>query len=129
MKSEYPQYRSHKIVRAAEIENVTYDATHDTVTFTFRHGLPHYTGSSKINQRYAPASGDFLMFYEDGYVSISPRKAFLDGYSLYDEDQTCAAVEADVPFIQKALWFTAGGAAATVLAVMTVLILVYLNTH
>ncbi|WP_339468145.1 hypothetical protein, partial [Pseudomonas lurida] len=31
-----------------------------------------------------PNRGDFLVQYEDGYMSISPRKAFLDGYTLAD---------------------------------------------
>lgn len=35
----------------------------------------------------------------------------------------------EITFIQKALWFAGGGLAALTLAIMTVLVLVYLNTH
>lgn len=31
--------------------------------------------------RYRPQPGDFLVVYEDGYQSFSPRKAFLEGHT------------------------------------------------
>lgn len=36
--------------------------------------------------RYSPVAGDYLVRYEDGYLSISPKKAFEDGYRLLAED-------------------------------------------
>jgi len=35
--------------------------------------------------RYVPVPGDFLVVYEDGYKSFSPRRAFLEGYKADGE--------------------------------------------
>ena len=78
----FPQFVSHKVVRAMRIVRVT------PLTV-----LLQYPGSDEdapaisypVNEplfsRYTPVPGDFLLFYPDGYVSPSPRAAFLEGYS------------------------------------------------
>jgi hypothetical protein len=77
---ELPQWKSHKQVGALEIAHVT-DAHdgHRIVSFadaTF--------GDMKCPEnmftRFEPGPGDFLVAYEDGYKSFSPRQVFLDGY-------------------------------------------------
>jgi hypothetical protein len=34
--------------------------------------------------RYTPVAGDFWIVYPDGYQSLSPRKAFVEGYVRAD---------------------------------------------
>lgn len=77
-----PKYKSHKTVNALEINTVeikgfdleiTYkDAGYENIVFK----VP-----PEMKVRYEPKAGDFQVFYEDGYSSFSPRKAFLDGYA------------------------------------------------
>ena len=38
-----------------------------------------------MTARYTPVVGDFWVVYEDGYQSISPRTAFLDGYVITND--------------------------------------------
>jgi len=77
-----PKYKSHKTVNALEIKTsqangfdleITYsDSGYENVVFK----VP-----PEMKVRYEPKVGDFHVFYEDGYSSFSPRKAFLDGYT------------------------------------------------
>lgn len=76
---------SHKRVQAAPIVrigvmwaivgggyNVTYEASDGS----------HQVQAVPENflSRYTPQTGDYLVCYEDGYFSVSPKKAFEDGY-------------------------------------------------
>ena len=67
-------YKSHKTVEAAKIVRVGAD-----VVLTDDGGLYIHT---KISPRYIPHPGDYVVRYADGYHSISPEKAFLEGYEL-----------------------------------------------
>ena len=42
------------------------------------------TYAKDMTARYTPVVGDWWLVYPDGYVSISPREAFLDGYLPID---------------------------------------------
>ena len=73
---ELPRYRSRKEVRALKIASID--------EFTLRFSDPGYgpiTVEPKVFTRYTPVVGDYYVVYEDGYVSISPRKAFEEGYT------------------------------------------------
>jgi hypothetical protein len=73
---DMPRYRSHKSVRALEIADVT------GWRLTFKdESYPAHIAHSDLFARYTPRPGDFLVQYEDGYLSISPRQAFVDGYT------------------------------------------------
>ena len=76
-------YTCHKRVQAAEIVKIEPNPTNSGSIFTFDEGptleLPF---GDKMTSRYDPVVGDFLVQYEDGYRSFSPRKAFIDGYTL-----------------------------------------------
>lgn len=80
-------YRCHKIVQAGEIKSLEQQEGSDGKTATVRHAVledgSRY-GSKELFARGTPAVGDFIVIYDDGYVSWSPRKAFLDGYSPID---------------------------------------------
>jgi hypothetical protein len=79
---EFPRYKSHKTVWALEIDGVGAKASFagDRI-LTFRdEGYDPIMAPSEMFARYVPIPGDFLVQYEDGYRSFSPRKAFLEGY-------------------------------------------------
>lgn len=80
---DWPQYRSHKVVRAVEITSVA--TTPHEFSMRLGDGRPpafYAVGlSDPLIARYKPVAGDFLVRYEpDGYLSVSPRDKFLDGY-------------------------------------------------
>lgn len=92
-----PHYTCHKTVGALEIIEVgnyvtSADALVREVTFTNGNTakLP-----DDMFQRYVPVPGDFLVIYPDGYMSFSPRKAFLDGYKAVD-DRTFADIKQEI---------------------------------
>jgi hypothetical protein len=78
-------YTSHKKVRAAEITSI---GSENPVTFERPVTL---AGRVTLNLpgamfvRYTPVPGDYLVVYEDGYRSFSPRKQFLEGYKADGE--------------------------------------------
>jgi hypothetical protein len=79
-----PLYRCHKLVRALEIAEITQGPRTGELTFRIADaGFAPVTVERGMTARYFPVPGDFYVVYEpDGYESISPRKAFLDGYTL-----------------------------------------------
>lgn len=92
----YPSWKSHKVVRAAPIEVVYVDKPledPDAVrTLTMRISqTPDITDTYAAHvkhalwARYVPVVGDYLVVYDDGYFSLSPKKAFEDGYSRVAE--------------------------------------------
>lgn len=82
-----PLYKSHKTVRALQITGVQQDPM-DLASVNVKLGnrpeAVNLTGG--ILARYTPRVGDYLVEYEDGYVSISPQKNFEDGYSLIESE-------------------------------------------
>jgi hypothetical protein len=76
-----PEYRSHKVVRAAKIVKMLEG---DRMLLDVRAGpnlWVHATPTPSLFSRYRPKPGDYYVVYEDGYVSISPKAAFEEGYS------------------------------------------------
>lgn len=73
-------YQSHKRVMAEKIISVAAKDADGAVRVQLNDGtildLP-----SEMTVRYSPQIGDYLVQYEDGYRSISPQKAFEDGYT------------------------------------------------
>jgi hypothetical protein len=80
---EMPRYVSHKTVHALEIANLTHHPDGSTTMSFMDEGYAGLTvpASSDLFARYKPRGGDFYVVYADGYKSLSPRKAFLDGYT------------------------------------------------
>lgn len=79
---DVPVYRSHKHVRALEIMSCAPLVGGGCVICFFGGRFPSQTCGAEMFSRYQPVTGDFYVIYEDGYRSFSPRKAFLDGYTL-----------------------------------------------
>lgn len=81
---EMPRYKSHKTVWALQISTIN-RMTPGKVILSFRDkGYAPLTldENNKLFARYAPIQGDFYVVYADGYKSLSPQQAFLDGYTL-----------------------------------------------
>jgi hypothetical protein len=74
---QMPQYQSHKKVWALRILSVEVNTIH----FMSSIYAPREV-DPKIFSRYIPVSGDYFVVYDDGYESISPKKAFEEGYTL-----------------------------------------------
>lgn len=81
----FARYRSHKVVEAAEILRVA--QTSGYVVIGPGEKPEKVATPEGFFSRGAPNSGDFLVRYQpDGYLSWSPRAAFLEGYTAEPED-------------------------------------------
>ena len=80
---EMPRYRSHKEVRALQIGDEPIIINPDgSMTLPIADvGYAPVTITAEVYSRYCPVAGDFYVVYADGYKSLSPRKAFIDGYT------------------------------------------------
>ena len=74
-------YVSHKRVRAAQIVRVVLDPTSGAISIATDNPNVFDEMPNAMVARYTPVVGDYLVEYEDGYRSISPKKAFEDGYA------------------------------------------------
>lgn len=81
--TEMPFYTCHKRVQAAEIIGVIHlEGGGFQLALHIGDGeLRVIPEDSSMVARYTPVVGDFLVRYEDGYESFSPRKAFMEGYT------------------------------------------------
>lgn len=79
-------YQSSKVVAAAKILMVKVIEGGDVDMVVSDAGSTHGVRlSAASTARYLPIEGDWLMIYQDGYVSISPKPAFEDGYTLHTD--------------------------------------------
>lgn len=86
--SELAQWRSHKIVRAGKLmaQQVEHDESEGSSTLTVEdvNGAPcKVLVPANFFARGAPSPGDYIVIYDDGYVSWSPAKVFDEGYTRY----------------------------------------------
>lgn len=81
---ELPQYKCHKLVRAAKITDISpVDANGDVKLVLGEIGGSVGVGEDWLVGRKAEVGGYYVV-YEDGYTSFSPAKAFEDGYTLVE---------------------------------------------
>ncbi len=83
---DMPLYQSVKKVRALEIADVDYDhpQLEPLITFKDSRYAPRFV-KPELFLRYRAVPGDFFVVYDDGYQSISPAKAFNEGYVALPE--------------------------------------------
>lgn len=76
-------WKCHKVVKTGKIMALPADGPHipveDARGATYMLSVPDDTF-----KRGRPAVGDYIVIYEDGYISWSPAKAFEDGYTRQD---------------------------------------------
>jgi hypothetical protein len=82
-----PHYRCHKVVQAARIVSVTSgDDGSKRLELQLRDSdAQTYTAffvADELEGRPDPEKDGFLLLYADNYVSFSPAKSFLEGYTL-----------------------------------------------
>lgn len=80
--SQFQEYRSHKIVRAAKIQQAS--ITDEGVTLILEEASGQQVIAvvdRSLASRHIPSEGDYLVIYADGYQSFSPGQAFEEGYS------------------------------------------------
>jgi hypothetical protein len=76
-----PRWQSHKIVRAAKILQVFPDGVMELNVEDPRTGICACVApADKMFSRYRPVPEDYYVVYDDGYASISPGRAFEEGY-------------------------------------------------
>lgn len=80
------KYRSHKTVYAGEIvgipPSVDLPAGARAILVENAEGTHiEVICAREMFSRFVPSIGDYLVVYEDGYMSFSPAKAFEDGYA------------------------------------------------
>jgi hypothetical protein len=73
--SDWPRYVSHKEVRAMPITGVTHTGT---ILVGSRHTVFQPTEPAMAARAEV---GGYAVIYSDGFRSISPKKAFEDGYT------------------------------------------------
>lgn len=85
-----PLYKSHKTVRALKIKEVEFEfkpmqghpGRGETRITPEEQGYAPFTVPAPFGDKHEPKPGGYIVFYEDGYVSYSPLKAFESGYTL-----------------------------------------------
>lgn len=82
--SEWPKYETHKIVQAAKIVSYKYDDQGKMIAAVTEDGAEFVPVLPEMMNRSVP--GDWAMLYPDGYKSVSPAKAFEEGYTMVSEE-------------------------------------------
>lgn len=83
---EMPQYRCHKVVRAAKITALRQNGNPDMPDLVLGEIGGIVTVLPDWHAKNKPQVGGYYVVYEDGYRSYSPAKAFEEGYvSLADD--------------------------------------------
>src|SRR6266851_5524152 len=80
---QMPKYLCHKEVWALKIgEGLKVLPNGDVILPILDTGYAPVIVAKAVVSRYMPMPGDYYVVYEDGYKSISPAKAFEEGYTL-----------------------------------------------
>lgn len=80
--NELPQYKCHKVVRAAKIIGVGRIGDNDAVALEGAFDDPCLILPYGWTYKHRPEHGGYLVAYDDDYLSYSPAAAFEAGYSL-----------------------------------------------
>lgn len=71
------KWKCHKIVQAGRIIDMG-DALASVLGID---GVEHLVMAPNVFARGKPSIGDYIVIYDDGYMSWSPAKAFAEGYT------------------------------------------------
>lgn len=77
-----PIYQCHKQVVAIEIGGIEEWRNGEHIVTPKDDGAHPFEVPGDWVERHRPEVGGFVVIYADGYMSFSPRAAFLDGYTL-----------------------------------------------
>jgi hypothetical protein len=87
------EYKSHKIVQAGRIQRI--HTVGDVIDFVEAGGKQYQVPPGFAAREKQPEIGDYLVRYEDGYLSWSPAAAFEGGYRLVEDDDVQTDGSAD----------------------------------
>lgn len=82
---QLPQYRCHKVVRAAKITGFRQNGMQGAADILLGELNGVTTMLPEFFKKHQPEVGGYLVQYEDGYTSYSPAKAFESGYTRIEE--------------------------------------------
>lgn len=82
------RWKCHKIVEAEKITGIEPQVVHNSHPLILGEGpdAPRFVVTDEFRSKHNPKVGDYLVRYADGYVSVSPAKAFEEGYTLMPAD-------------------------------------------
>ena len=80
------RWRSHKTVQAGKIKSIEHHSMDANFLLEGEVGDFELTVDNKVFARGWPSIGDYIVVYEDGYISWSPARPFEDGYTIMDGD-------------------------------------------
>lgn len=80
-----PRYKSHKVVAAIKIKQITIDELGVGVIVPEEEGLGSIRVTEAYLARHDPKVGGYFVIYGDGYQSWSPAEAFEAGYTRIDD--------------------------------------------
>jgi hypothetical protein len=81
MFDEMPEYICHKVVKADQITQIIFHEGGDASIFLKNTSGAYHLPKTFID-RHHPVVGSYIVYYEDGYFSVSPAEPFEKGYSL-----------------------------------------------
>jgi len=84
---EMPKYKCHKEVYALKIKEIVKDYDSSIITPEESGYLSFHVTFDYI-RKHDPQVGGYYVVYKDGYKSFSPAKAFEDGYTLIEHEQS-----------------------------------------
>ena len=92
------EYQSHKKVHAAVISEVHPCDEHGNFMIDITNPLYDgitipYMVTPDMVARFTPSIGDYIVLYENDYVSFSPKDVFEGGYLMIEEPAVCASEE------------------------------------
>lgn len=83
-----PQYKCHKVVKAAKIKEIPHPLQ-GVLVLELPDGAEFRAQvSDSFWGRNKPQAGGYFVMYDDGYMSYSPAAAFEAGYTLLDSTET-----------------------------------------
>lgn len=86
--SNWPRYESHKIVQATPIVAIRTSSIEGRILFVQPHPdqpIERFEPTEPAMAARAEIDG-YAVIYSDGFRSVSPKKAFEDGYTLVADD-------------------------------------------
>lgn len=83
MNQELPQYKCHKVVRAARVNDIIVDVP---ASLLLLEGGVKIGANAEWMTKHKPQIGGYFVQYEDGYASFSPAEAFEGGYTKMPSD-------------------------------------------
>ena len=77
-----PEYQCHKRVRAAKIKAIWHVTVRRAALMVLSdEGVAPIEVPMDFIEKHCPQPGGYLVVYEDGYQSYSPKQAFEEGYT------------------------------------------------